>query len=443
MDPNNKNTIEQKVNKPIVKIMPFSSRPQRYSKCVIKESDMMYTKQMGKKDSTQVNVPTNKDSTDTIQVPVRVIMNNRTLTIFAGEGYDTHLDTFTLLTSNLITADPQKAKGNDLNCFWINSEDGRAAHLCPFGCASESKVVEEWRYDFNLFKYQCNYGHKESELDMNLKKKLDAKIKAAKQGVMDDAQEEMKRKAQKSEEKKLSTKVKKTNAVALQAVQKEINLEEMIKNEETEREFKEEEDMKLRIGQEQEKQKCLVNAIKEKQLENQYNIKQKETELNVRNIKKSAAAEVTKRRADLKKLIQKMKLKQKRKTNSLAVKLQTVRNSMASDMGKAYKKGSSEICKIIGNGTEEGNGGSLEKVEKRKHYCIAQFSENYAMYQTCLDSEDFCHVCCDNEFGEFFMNDRETCYLASCDADAPPKVDQEKDTSGRWIWQSQVANGSS
>ena len=165
--------------------------------------------------------------------------------------------------------------------------------------------------------------------------------------------------------------------------------------------------------------------------------------MNVRNIKKSAAAEVTKRRADLKKLIQKMKLKQKRKTNSLAVKLQTVRNSMASDMGKAYKKGSSEICKIIGNGTEEGNGGSLEKVEKRKHYCIAQFSENYAMYQTCLDTEDFCHICCDNEFGEFFMNDRETCYLASCDADAPPKVDQEKDSSGRWIWQSQVANGSS
>jgi hypothetical protein len=48
----------------------------------------------------------------------------------------------------------------------------------------------------------------------------------------------MKRKAQRSEEKKLATKIKKTNNVALQAVQKEINLEEMIKNEEKEREFK-------------------------------------------------------------------------------------------------------------------------------------------------------------------------------------------------------------
>ena len=153
----------------------------------------------------------------------------------------------------------------------------------------------------------------------------------------------------------------------------------------------------------------------------------------MKNIKKRAALEVNKRRADLKKLIAKMKQKQKRKTNSLAVKLQTVRNAMASDMGKAYKKGTVAICQAIGNGTEEGTGGSAEKVEKRKHYCTANFSENFAMYQNCLDGEDFCHICCDNEFGEFFMNDRESCYLATCDADAPLKVDDAKDTSGRWI----------
>merc|ERR1712151_283636 len=190
--------------------------------------------------------------------------------------------------------------------------------------------------------------------------------------------------AQKTEEKKLATHIQKTNSVALQAIQKEINIEEMIKNEEVERERKEEIEVNQRIEAEKEKQKCLVKAIKEKQLENQYNIRQKETERAVTNIKKAAAQAVVKRRADLKKLIATMKKKQKRKTNALAVKLQTVRNSMASDMGKAYKKGSVDVCKDIGNGTEDGNGGSLEKVEKRKHYCIANFSENYAMYQTCV-----------------------------------------------------------
>ena len=246
-------TVVQKVNKPIVKIMPFSSKPQRYTKCVIKESDMMYTKQMGKKDSTNVNVPSNKDSTDTIQVPVRVIMNNRTLTIYAGEDFDTHLDSFNILNSNIISP-TASAKGNDLACFWVNSEDGRTAHLCPFGCASNTKVVEEWRYDFNLFKYQCNYGHKEQELNFNLQKKLEGKIAAAKQGLMDEAQEDVKKRAQKTEEKKLATHVQKTNTVALQAIQKEINIEEMIKNEEVERERKEEVEINQRIEGEKEKQ---------------------------------------------------------------------------------------------------------------------------------------------------------------------------------------------
>jgi len=31
------------VKKPIVKIMPFSNRPQRYTKCIVKESDLLYT----------------------------------------------------------------------------------------------------------------------------------------------------------------------------------------------------------------------------------------------------------------------------------------------------------------------------------------------------------------------------------------------------------------
>lgn len=255
-------TVEQKVNKPIVKIMPFSSRPQRYTKCVIKESDMMYTKQLGKMDATNVNVPKNKDTTETIQVPVRVIMNNRTLTIYAGEGFETHLDSFNLLSSNLITPDEKTAKGKDLFCFWINSEDGRSAHLCPFGGGSDDKVLEQWRYDFNLFKYQCNYGHREQSLDVNnLDKKLQAKMKSAKQSLMEEAQAEVKKRAQVTEEKKLQTKVQQTNSVALQAIQKEINIEEMIKNEETERERKEEEEFSKKIEAEQEKQVKFFNIF--------------------------------------------------------------------------------------------------------------------------------------------------------------------------------------
>jgi hypothetical protein len=234
-NPNEASTV-QKTMKPIVKVMPFSSKPQRYTKCVIKESDMMYTKQM-------------EGGASPVQLPVRVIMNNRTLTIYAGEDFESHLDSFNILKSNFVNE--EKA---DSSCFWINSEDHRKAHLCPFGCASNTKVVEEWRYDFNLFKYQCNYGHKEQELDVTLQKKLEQKIASAKASLIEEAQTDVKKRAQITEEKKLATTVQKVNAVALQAIQKELNMEELIKNEEKEREVKVEEEINQKIAIEQEKE---------------------------------------------------------------------------------------------------------------------------------------------------------------------------------------------
>jgi hypothetical protein len=243
-------SLEQKVLKPIVKIMPFSSRPQRYSKCVIKESDMMYTKSMNKKDFTTTEIKVDRNSEATVQVPVRVIMNNRTLTIFAGDGYETHLDSFNILNTNFeIVAEKDK----EPECFILRSEN-KFAKLCPFGSESKSQFVDEWRFDYNLFKYQCNFGHKEPDMQITMKKKLEEKIAAAKDNLMDEVQDEVKRKAQIQEENKLKTRVQSINKVALKAIEKEINLEEMIKKEEEERERKEEEDMKARIQKEQDKQ---------------------------------------------------------------------------------------------------------------------------------------------------------------------------------------------
>jgi len=174
-----------------------------------------------------------------------------------------------------------------------------------------------------------------------------------------------------------------------------------------------------------------MKAIKEKQLENQYNIRQKETELAISNIKKAAAREVQIRRSNLKKMIEEMRKKQKRKTSNLSQQLQSVRYAMAEQMGKAYKKGSLENCVKIGTGKD-----NPDKIKMRKHYCTANFAEDFIQYQTCLDGDDFCHQCCDNEFGEFYIGERENCYSKSC-VDSGPAPSPEK-TNGRWIWQSEI-----
>lgn len=177
-----------------------------------------------------------------------------------------------------------------------------------------------------------------------------------------------------------------------------------------------------------------MKAIKEKQLENQYNLRQKETLEAISNIRHAAIKEVQTRRNNLKKIIEEMRQKQKRKTNGLSQKLQSVRYEMAQQMGKAYKKGDAGNCQKIGFGTE-----SKEKKQMRKNYCVANYSEDFVKYQDCLEGDDFCHMCCDSEFGEFYVGERETCYKAACKKNTDPEP--EKQDSGRWIWQTEIAEG--
>lgn len=150
-----------------------------------------------------------------------------------------------------------------------------------------------------------------------------------------------------------------------------------------------------------------MKAIQGKKLENQYNLRQKETIEAIQNIKKAALHEVQERRVNLKKLIEDMRNKQKRKTNHLFQKLQSVRLGMAKEMSKAYKKGNVKNCISIGTGEDE-------QKEKRKHFCTANFPDDFISFQNCNDTDDFCHLCCDTEFGEFYIGEREQCYKKSC-----------------------------
>jgi hypothetical protein len=172
-----------------------------------------------------------------------------------------------------------------------------------------------------------------------------------------------------------------------------------------------------------------MKAIKEKELENQYNLKQKETEDAILNIKRSAAREVEIRRNNLKKIIDEMRKKQNRKKSQLTQRLQSVKNQMAQTMGKAYKKGNLENCSKIGHGTE-----TKQKIEMRKNFCTANFGEDYTNYEECLYGDDFCHLCCDTEFGEFHEGERQNCYNNSC-TKSIGQTEKEIDNEARWVWQ--------
>jgi hypothetical protein len=214
-----------------------------------------------------------------------------------------------------------------------------------------------------------------------------------------------------------------------------MNLEQLIRSEEAEREAREEKELLQSIEAEKKKSECLVKAIKERKLENQYNLRAKQAEEEVNHIKEVAAQQVSVRRSQLNDLLKKMRKDAERKKARLKQKLQSVRNEMAQEMGKAYKKGDMSNCEK-----------SMKSDEIRKTYCTATFMEDYSNYSVCIEGgEEFCNLCCDAEFGDFYMNDRQECFKNICGNPQSGAEMAHKGlmVNGRWVWQEGISPNSS
>jgi len=158
------------VNDPIVKVIPFSSAPQRFRLCKIKESDMMIYEDG--KDPNKKNDPLLKGKKISeiggIRLPCRVIMNPQTLTIFTGQKFDTLYYTFNLKASRFFDIEKK-------NCFKIYENGKKYVTLCPYGSEVNGSEYDEWRKDFDDFKNRCD--RPEKGLSAAEQKALDDKIK--------------------------------------------------------------------------------------------------------------------------------------------------------------------------------------------------------------------------------------------------------------------------
>lgn len=401
--------------KPIVKIMPFTNHPQRFTLCKIKESDMMIFEDG--KDPIKQNEPLFKgkkiDQNSGIQIPSRVVMNTKTLTIFAGSEFETLYMSFSLKKTKFLKFGKDKERKN---CFKLFETVSRYATLCPFNSGS-SADLDQWENDFFTFKDKCSRSN--NELDEESKKKLEDKIKekmekAKQEASLEFAEERKKKKAENNEENVIL--VKQTEATAMKAIEKELNLEALIKAEAEEKNKAEEIQLLKVIESEKKKKECVAKAIKEKQLENTMLEKAEEIKDTINTIKAEAAQQVLKKREKLRELINSINKKAELKRNKLRQQLQTVRMSIASDIGKAYKKGDMTRCK---------NANSNEKV--RSDYCIATFSDDFAQLSYCRESDDFCEVCCQAEFGDMLIKEKEECLKKENCTNKPNKPARKDD----------------
>lgn len=149
--PEIKNSEEVKENQVIeykfspvmqLRIQQLSSRPQRFEKCIIKETDV----EIVRDDVTQFHAYP--------KVPGRAVLNNRTFSVFqTANNYETII--YSAQLKNIIIV---KSRVDPEICFQVNdTSTTRHIILCGLSTASDdlTEIKAEWEKQILFFKNNC------------------------------------------------------------------------------------------------------------------------------------------------------------------------------------------------------------------------------------------------------------------------------------------------
>lgn len=234
----------------------------------------------------------------------------------------------------------------------------------------------------------------------------------------------MAKKSKKVQDEVENLEVKSQGDIALKALNKEFDVEKMLEHEEIEKEKEEDEILERQLKEEQKKKDCIMKAIKEREEENQLNLVAKGKAEEVTNLRNAAQKQIKIRREYLRKRLENLRKKAIQRSQVKKQQIMNIRMEVASKLTTAYKKGNNNVC--------------LEAITSDaewKSYCHATFTNNYNVMEICLRETDKCHYCCEQEFGNIYMDERMECFEKVC----PTKNDAKED-NGRWVFNSEPKN---
>ena len=398
--------------KPIIKSLPVSTRPQQYVKCLIRENDVMYKS----KDS---------ETGQAVKIPSRLIMNTRTVSLFSDTAYENSIFNFFLKRTDIVP------NSNDFCCFYIQSETQKF-EICGMnsecGTDRDPKFVREWQAAFGLFKNKC-FNTFEKDIASKSIKKLPSKDNpnnddSDNAGGMNLAvadvqarQELLSKKLADSMELDNDHKIDTTQKTAMKAINREIDLEELIKREEIIKAKQEAKSLLAVMKREVQKQRKLKEILQDREQANYQLRENKKVKHTLEQIKKEAKQEVVSKRSQLKLKINAIRQKSSRRKRLIEQKINLIRGKIAREIMLANKAGSSEVCKK-----------NFESQSSINNYCNEYIIDEYAKNKGCKEKTNFCYVCCENEFGNMRMVERDQCY-DMCD-----KLMREATSTGDFIW---------
>jgi len=159
----------KEVLKPVYKLLPFTARPQRYVRCSVKEQDVLYK--------------IYDNNLNEIKMPGRIVMNNRTITLFNDEKYQKHVFTLNLPQVSIY----QSAR--DHCCFVLRSLN-KQWEICGFqtncGTKIDPKFYKSWENDFVLWQTKCFKPLDDKAWDYKLQREWDTQITKARLDILDE-----------------------------------------------------------------------------------------------------------------------------------------------------------------------------------------------------------------------------------------------------------------
>jgi hypothetical protein len=394
---NNLLALTQKGNeiaiKPIVKVGAFSSRPQRFERCLIKENDAFIN---------ELDQTTN----ETIKRPIRIVMNNHTISVFKDDSYEDLAYTFDLKHTKFTTLSK--------SCCFDLSDSGKNLKVCSYDSECDKLTnnwVVTWGKDFKEFKTDCYDGleadYISSEDELTIKDQVsddmaDVEVQQAKMQTV-----RVKRQELKKQERTYMEKKRKTQDLGFKVLDKEMELETMIQTEEKEKEDQEEVILQKKIKLEKKKKECLEQSFEEKELDQEFQESKKSALDDEQEIKKIMTKKVEEGRLKLKKRLLDMRKRSQNRKQQLNQELQKVRTQMASEIIFANKNGEIRHC-IKGK----------VDTDFRENYCNTNYMDDFVRNSECRSEDDFCYTCCETEFGANYQAQRDSCYDL-CDKKKP------------------------
>jgi len=405
------------VRKPIMRVGRFSRRPQKFSKCLLKENDAFLT-------------TFNKKGDIVKKRPVRILMNNQTISLFKDDDYEDLLQSFNLQKTEFMIT-------KLTNCCFTIQDNEKQSSICgyPENCGADKKKnqwASQWSKDYYLFKVLCRTGREANLITPEDLQEISDDPNAEHNGLDIDVVIKRKKKIieeiHAEENQKFTKNIAQTQELGFKAIAREINIEKLVKKEE---EAKEEQELKVlekKVKAEAKKAECLHQQIQEKDYDTQFEDNMDQVEEMAR-LKEKISKKVEDSRNRIKKLLGKMRKKAARKKGALQQQLKSIRAKMAKEILLANKEGDIKKC-IRGK----------KDLDFRTNYCNQNFVDDYVLNSACKSNDEFCYTCCEHEFGGAYRGKRNRCY-EMCDEKAKKKAAAKKnaakgkkDGAYQWLW---------